>query len=134
VQDWAVTDPGEWRSVTGVAQGEGCIADLDPAARAYGGTKSGGDELSAETDSQGGPVGIESAGQQLELVVEERVLREIADTDGATENDEQIGGRDALGTQVVDAGINIADRVPSLAQQRVQQAEVLEGDVADRDS
>lgn len=106
-------------------------AGIDPAAERRG------HQLATEADAQQWPVLLQSTFDQAKFGDQKRIGIGVADADRAAKHDQEIGLLD-IGTQVSvgEVGARHIDQrnVPALAvQQRGQQAEVFERDMAQGD-
>ena len=56
------------------------------------------------------------------------------DADRAAKHDDEIGSEEAFNVEALDARIMVADMVAAVGEKRTEQADILEGDVADREA
>jgi hypothetical protein len=56
------------------------------------------------------------------------------DADRAAKHDDEIGSEEAFNVEALDARIMVADIVAAVGEKRTEQADILEGDVADREA
>ena len=60
--------------------------------------------------------------------------RIFIDADRAAKHDDEIGSEEAFNVEALDARIMVADIVAAVGEKRTEQADILEGDVADREA
>ena len=58
----------------------------------------------------------------------------LIDADRAAKHDDEIGSEEAFNVEALDARIMVADIVAAVGEKRTEQADILEGDVADREA
>ena len=56
------------------------------------------------------------------------------DADRAAKHDDEIGSEEAFNVEALGARIMVADIVAAVGEKRTEQADILEGDVADREA
>ena len=121
MQDGLAVQRGQCRGAAGVREVDGREADLLPAGRHDRGAEGRGHELGAEADAEGG----------APLVHEPRVGVGLAGAHRTAEDDRDVGVVERR--QLVHPALEHRDRVAPGAQHRFEDAEILEGDVADGD-
>ncbi|GAB3736757.1 hypothetical protein GCM10028794_17750 [Silanimonas algicola] len=89
--------------------------------------------MRTEADAQQRTPLLEPPADQRPLVGKEGIARIVFGADRSAEDDEQVRGIDRRGVERVDADVEGLDLPASGGEPRGQQAEVLEGDMAERE-
>ena len=71
-------------------------------------------------------------GDRGNFIADERIGVALIDADRTAQHDHQIGRDQRLGVEGLNAGIEIVHVIAARGQERTEQAEILEGDVAHR--
>jgi hypothetical protein len=89
-------------------------------------------ELRPQTHAEDGPLLIETAADRLDLFDKKRVGVSFVDAERAPEHDQEIRGKQGGIGQVVDARLDIGERVAGFGKGVAPDADVLERDMTDR--
>ena len=133
VQDRQAVEARERRRAAGVGQRDRPIADLLGRAGRDPRAERRRHELRPEAHPEDRLLPREAAADRRDLVHEKRIGVRFVDADRSPEHDQEIRGHEGLGGEVVDARLDIGERVAFIDQDVAPDADVFERDVADRD-
>ena len=120
------------RSPAGGRQRQRRPADLLDRTRRHPRAKRRRHHLRAEADAEDRLVGFDARGDRGDFAGDERIGFALIDADRTAEHDDEIGRDQRLRVERLDAGIVIANLIAARGDQRAEQTEILEGDVANR--